>query len=512
MESIPVSPIKWIFRIFTIKDEDIKAKCGLDGYFFIRFIRTMLTIFIPLMFFLVTILLPVNYNGGKNNNAFYIKGHKKPQTYNIKGLDTLSWQNVAPTETERYWAHLICALLAISWTLYRIYREKLHYLQVRQLYLTSPEHRLRASARTVLVTNIPSEYQGNEALEALFDVFVDNDDRSKLHVWVNRDYGPLRTKVIRLRSLRGSLEKEELKFLRAVNKGYQKGARVEVGGEPGEPRPVTADGAEADEEAKDSQKQIAAAFAADGRESEQRRQQYPKMPKESQVKIIEDGQVWWKPASKWKSEGKTVTKVVWLRAEIARLTIEVEEMMRDLDNESRFKRQNSAFIQFNRQMSANMAVGLVSHDKPGCMTPRFLDVAPHEIIWKNMGLTSRERFIRICIALLLFVAIAILWGIPATFLGILSQLSQLRNTTSYLHWLKSWPDWIISLISGIVSSCDKTALSLIARRARRGYSSCFTHPACRACVVQKAGCSSRMSYSQQKGDSHSTILLRLSLH
>ena len=455
VETVPVSPIKWILRVFAIKDEDIKAKCGLDGYFFIRFIRTMLTIFIPLMFFLVTILLPVNYKGGKNNHAFHIKGQSKPQRYNVKGLDTLSWQNVAPTETNRYWAHLVCALLAISWTLYRIYREKLHYIQVRQQYLTSPEHRLRASARTVLVTNIPNEYQGNEALEALFDVFIDNDDRSKLHVWVNRDYGPLRTKVMRLRSLRNALEKEEIKFLRTVNKGYQKGARVEIDGEPREPRPPTADGTEADEEAKDSQKQIAAAFAADERESEQRRQQYPKMPKESQVKIIEDGQGWWKPASKWKSGGKAVSKAVWLRAEIARLAIDVEEMLRDLDNESRFKRQNSAFIQFNRQMSANMAVGLVSHEKPGCMTPRFLDVAPHEIIWKNMGLTSRERFIKICMALLLFVGMAILWGIPATFLGILSQLSQFRNNTSYLSWLQSWPDWIISLISGTLLSSDE---------------------------------------------------------
>lgn len=458
METIPVNPIKWIVRIFTINDEDIKAKCGLDGYFFIRFIRTMLTIFIPLMIFLVTILLPVNYHGGKNNNAFKLKGQSKPQRYNVRGLDTLSWQNVAPTETDRYWAHLVCALLVITWTLYRIYREKLHYIQVRHEYLTSPEHRLRASARTILVTNIPSEYQGNEALEALFDVFVDNDDRSKLHIWVNRDYGPLRTKVMRLRSLRGSLEKEELKFLRAVNKGHQKGGRIEVAGDSGESHPVIADRVEADEDATDTQKQIAVAFRADEQESELRRQQYPTMPKEGQVKIVEDGQGWWEPASKWKSGGKavkTVTKAVWLRAEIARLTIEVEEMLQDLDNESRFKRQNSAFIQFNRQMSANMATGLVSHEKPGCMTPRYLDVAPHEIIWKNMGLTSHERFIRVCIALLLFVAMAFLWGIPATFLGILSQLSQLRNNTSYLLWLKSWPDWIISLISGRLWRSDE---------------------------------------------------------
>lgn len=414
VEPIPVSPIKWLHRIFTIKDEDLKAKCGLDGYFFIRLLRAMITIFLPLMALVVTILLPVNYNGGKNSRTFDINNHHV--TYNVTGLDTLSWQNVAPTETNRYWAHLVCALLAILWTLWRIYREKMHFIKVRQDYLTSPEHRLRASARTMLVTNIPSEYRSNEALEGLYDVFVDNDDRSRLRVWVNRDYGPLREKVQRLRSLRHALEKEELKFLRAVNKIEQKGGQIQANVEAEEhQRPTTASDSTTDPEKSDKNalQHISAIFESDRRESELRRQHHPKMPEESAVKLVKDG-LWWKPAPRFRSTSQveSVTKVVWLRAEIAYLTVQVEEMLRDLDNESRFMRQNSAFVQFDRQMSANMACGLVSHHKPGCMTPRFLDVAPHEIIWKNMDLTSRGRFIRICIALVLFVGMLILWAIP----------------------------------------------------------------------------------------------------
>ena len=414
VDAIPVSPFKWLYRIFTISDDELKAKCGLDGYFFIRFIRAMLVIFLPLMIFLVTILLPVNYNGGKNSKWWDVNHNRT--NYNVTGLDTLSWQNVAPTQTNRYWAHLVCALLAISWTLYRIYREKLHFLQVRQQWLTSPEHRLRASARTILVTNIPSEYRSNEALEALFDVFVDNDDRNRLRIWVNRDYGALRDKVQRARSLRHALEKEELKFLRAVNKRRRRGEAVEAAVVPEELRPPTAtsDAAtEATQEEKSAEKRINTTFETDTQESEQRLRKWPDMPKESAVKLVRDGS-WWKPAPKLGSgsQAKSVTKAVWLRAEIAYLTVQVEEMLRDLDNETRFKRQNSAFIQFDRQMSANMATGLVSHEKPGCMTPRFLDVAPHEIIWGNMGLTSRERFLRTCAALLLFAAMLLLWGIP----------------------------------------------------------------------------------------------------
>jgi hypothetical protein len=35
----------------------------------------------------------------------------------------------------------------------------------------------------------------------------------------------------------------------------------------------------------------------------------------------------------------------------------------ELDDEVKFKLQNSAFIQFDRQMSANMACALLSHHK-----------------------------------------------------------------------------------------------------------------------------------------------------
>lgn len=81
--------MRWIYRIFTIKGEELKLKCGLDGYFFIRFIRAMIIIFAPLMVIVVTVLLPINYNGGKDDNVLTV-GHKRVP-YNVTGLDTLSW-------------------------------------------------------------------------------------------------------------------------------------------------------------------------------------------------------------------------------------------------------------------------------------------------------------------------------------------------------------------------------------------------------------------------------------
>lgn len=462
VETIPANPVRWIRRIFTINGEELKLKCGLDGYFFIRFIRAMIIVFVPLMVIIVTVLLPINYNGGRAGHSYVVAGQRRPST--ITGLDTLSMQNVAPTQTDRYWAHLVCAILAISWTLYRIYREKLHYIEIRQQFLLSPEHRLKASARTVLITNIPSEYRSDESLKAFFDVFVDNDDRSRLHVWVNRDYRSLKTLVMRRRKLRHALEKAELKVLRSANKLYQKSeageALEKLALPPSSDPPPSRDGMHSLR--KHAIKEIANAFDSDCREQEQLWEQVPKIAKKARVTIVEDDAGNWNTVSslqlRHRGQRRSVPKVSWLRFEIARITIQIEDMMRNVNNENVFARLNSAFIQFDRQMSANMACSLISHHQPGKMTPRFLDVAPHEILWPNMGVTSFGRFIGTCMAIALFLLMIVLWGIPATFLGTLSQLEVVRQTASWAFFLKSWPDWIISLISGTLEALQSSGV------------------------------------------------------
>jgi len=439
------------------------VKCGLDGYFFIRLIRAMLIIFVPLMGIIVTILLPINYNGGQNNHPAIAGGTLV--TPRVTGIDQLSWQNVAPTETNRYWAHLVCAILAISWTLYRIYREKISFIDVRQRFLTSPDHRLKASARTVLITNIPSEYRSKEALEALYDVFVDNDDRSKLTVWVNRDYGFLRGLVARRRKLRHALEKEELSIIRKVNTKFQKSGEVMNSEKtPGNTSQDSLTHEVGNEAHTDHDEQsILTAYKLDCHEEKQLWRKYLKPSTASQVSLIQGKNGSWKPASSFKpwasGEKKKVPRIAWLRAEIAHLNVQIGSLLPKLDDEDLFKKQNSAFIQFDRQMAAHMACSLVSHNKAGRMSPRFLEVAPHEIIWPNMGVTSWGRFIRTCIALVLFVAMLFLWGIPTTFLGSLSQLGNLRETVPWLFWLKPWPSWIISLIAGKSSSKQTARLA-----------------------------------------------------
>ncbi|KAL8985322.1 MAG: hypothetical protein Q9177_004467 [Variospora cf. flavescens] len=458
VEAVPTNPITWLRRIFSIRDDELILKCGLDGYFFIRFLRAIIIIFVPLMIIVVTVLLPINYNKGKGNNPRVTPDGERGR-WDVAGLDTLSWQNIDPAKTHRYWAHAACAILVVSWALYRIYVEKVNFIDVRQRFLTSPEHRLKASAKTILVTNIPSEYRSKEALEALYDVFVDNDDRSRLTVWVNRNYKSLRTLVARRGSLRHALEKEELRILRLINKNHRNGHHAALGANQ------TAEKTYPDLPLLDDEhgmyfmqvrKLLARAFDQDCSEETQLWRNYLKSSTASQLSLIRGKDEDWQPASVFKfwtsGEKRKAPKIAWLRSEVARLTIRIDALLTRLDDEELFPKQNSAFIQFDRQMAAHMACSLVSHNKAGRMSPRFLEVAPHEVIWANMGVTSWGRFIRTCIALVLFAGMLLLWSIPTGIFTSLSQLASLSYSVSWLAWLGRWPHWILGLISGPLSS------------------------------------------------------------
>lgn len=116
------------------------------------YLLMMLKIVAPLAVLIIPVLCPLNAINGKAEYEF-----EHGQKVDIKGLDTLAFANVAPNKTHRYWAHLILSIVAAMWTCFIIFKELRYYIGVRQEYLTSPQHRLRASATTVLISSIPDK-------------------------------------------------------------------------------------------------------------------------------------------------------------------------------------------------------------------------------------------------------------------------------------------------------------------------------------------------------------------
>ncbi|QSZ36457.1 hypothetical protein DSL72_006336 [Monilinia vaccinii-corymbosi] len=222
-EPPPRSPWGWLFAIFQFQDREVINKCGLDAYFFLRYLQTLLVIFIPMAVVIIPILVPINYIGGRGPAwALQFAGDKNltevSSNPNVTGLDQLAWTNVQPTKTHRYWAHLVLALLAITWVCGVFFVELRVYIKVRQDYLTSAEHRLRASATTVLVSAIPNKWLTKEALAGLYDVFPGGIR----NIWINRNYDELLTKIHLRDEIHLMLEGAETQLIRAAKRAQKK--------------------------------------------------------------------------------------------------------------------------------------------------------------------------------------------------------------------------------------------------------------------------------------------------
>ncbi|TVY80392.1 Uncharacterized protein LSUE1_G005909 [Lachnellula suecica] len=220
-EAPPRSPWGWLFTIFTFRDREVINKCGLDAYFFLRYLQTLLIIFIPLGIMILPILVPLNTLGGKGSSYALEFGNNtdgNTQHANVTGLDQLAWGNIRPEHTHRFWAHLILAILAILWVCGVFFSEMKVYIKVRQDYLTSAEHRLKASATTILVSSIPNKWLTNEALGGLYDVFPGGIR----NIWINRNFDELLDKIKKRDSIFKKLEGAETDLVRSAKKAQKK--------------------------------------------------------------------------------------------------------------------------------------------------------------------------------------------------------------------------------------------------------------------------------------------------
>lgn len=207
--------IAWAKAVLQTSNADFVLKAGLDAYFFLRYLRTLLKIFVPAALVIMPILIPLNAVGGKGPS--WTKTH--PGEASVSGLDILAWSNVRPDQTGRYWAHWLLAVSLIVWVCYVAFDELRGYIRMRQAYITSPQHRLRASATTVLVSSIPIKWCSVEALDGLYDVFPGG----LRNIWINRNFDDLADKIQRRDKLSSKLESAETAL---IKKCFKKNAEL----------------------------------------------------------------------------------------------------------------------------------------------------------------------------------------------------------------------------------------------------------------------------------------------
>lgn len=197
-EPLPKDPFRWVYILLTKPHSFIIQHCGIDGYFYLRYIFVMGLVFLFGMLSWI-ILLPVNATNGN--------GHP--------GLDQLSFANVK--HKRRYYAHAFISWIFYGSVIYVIYRELFFFNSFRTAMLSLPRYALKLLLRVLLFQGVPDEMLD---LKQFFKLF--NGVR---RIYVSRHVRQLNKKAARREGLAMRLEEATTKYLVSAVKKRQKLAK-----------------------------------------------------------------------------------------------------------------------------------------------------------------------------------------------------------------------------------------------------------------------------------------------
>ena len=87
------------------------------------------------------------------------------------------------------------------------------------------------------------------------------------------------------------------------------------------------------------------------------------------------------------------------------------------EDEETYPPLNSAFVLFNQQIAAHMAAQSLTHHEPYRMSAKYVEVAPADVIWGNLGLNPYEMKVRLAISYGVTIGLIIVWAIPGELLS-----------------------------------------------------------------------------------------------
>ncbi|PFH49884.1 hypothetical protein AMATHDRAFT_75949 [Amanita thiersii Skay4041] len=434
----------WPWAIFKADHRAIINANGMDAYFFVRFLRMMVKVFLPIWVLSWAVLLPVN--------------HVNTQVAGKDSLDKFSFGNISPDQHPRYAAHLIMAWIFTGWILYNVKKEMQHFIITRQMHLMEPTHARSTQANTVLVTGVPLKYLNKETL---YNLYKDLPGGVK-KIWINRNLKELPDIYDRRIAACAKLESAETTLLRTAAKlrlqeakKQAKSSDVEHQALPSES--VTDAAAIVPKEQRPQHRLGAIPFFGKKVDTIEWAREEIRVCNE----LLNEG----RRAIEREDEGEEVDisdkhaegsvegseggrgGITGKGKEVLMKTMKV---VRGRPQDSKYPPLNSAFITFNKQIAAHLASQALTHHGPYCMSSKYVEVSPEDVIWGNLGMNPYEQKIRMVVSYSATAALIIFWAFPVAFVGIVSNVHTLCETAPFLAWICTLPPVVVGIISGIL--------------------------------------------------------------
>ncbi|WAR60144.1 hypothetical protein PtB15_9B81 [Puccinia triticina] len=401
-QPVSVTPWGWLLPTLTSPSKSMIPTAGLDAYMYIRFLRMMIFIFAPTSCLVAVVLLPLNSVG---------------TSVSTTGLNSFAFGNIPANQQIRYVGHLLCAYAITIWTVFLIQNEMSEYIQVRQRYLTRQSHLDLPQSRTVLVTGVPKSFLSSEVLNSLTARLPGGIKR----VWISRALNDLPEIYKKRLECVSMLESAETTLVKKAIKQH----RFMLASSPDGSHSIPP---EAIKRARSKEHSVA--------EEHDPVDQFVRRKSRPSHRLGFLGLF-----------GKKVDTIDYCKDEIVKLTNQLEEARTKIDQHHP---HNSAFIEFNEILAAQIFSQIVLYQKPLRMAKRYVDAAPQDIIWDNLNINPYDERVRNMISWVITLGLVILWSFPVAFIGSLSNITSLCTTVHWLSWLCQSHNHLQDVIQGIL--------------------------------------------------------------
>lgn len=405
ISALPGSLFGWIPEWIKMPTIEIYKKNGLDAFMFVEYLEMMLWIFVPTWLLTWAVLMPT-YAAQTSGTA--------------DGFNMFTLSKVGRTEQQqkRLAAPIIIQYIFTFWLLYNVHTRMNRFIKLRQDFLVSPKHSSTAQAKTVLITGIPNELLSEKKLTSMYSHMPGGVAK----VWLSRNLKELPDLFDQRQKWVNKLEAAETSVIKAAYKRVKKGKAQDLSGS----------------------------------------QQDSEIDSDIVNKYLEKKQ---RPTHKLGflgCFGEKVDTLDWCREEIGRLNREIEAKRGDIAVDYKnYPPQNSAFILFNTQIAAHMAVKTHAHHLPYRMDNRYVEAHPNDVVWGNLNMNPYERKIRTAIGWAITVGLIAFWTIPVGFVGFVSNLKGLAAEVSFMRWINEIPKVPLGIIQGILPTVLLAVLNML---------------------------------------------------
>lgn len=312
-----------------------------------------------------------------------------------KQLDILSIGNVKLKN--RYFAHIFVSWAFFGLVIFIIYRELVYYTTFKHALQTTPLYDSLLSSRTLLLTELPKVAMEESELRAFFPTAG--------NVWYARDY----KKLEKLVKERAKLAK---KYEGAMNSVLIKAVKLR-------------------------------------NKCEKKGKPFPE-PSDDIDKYLKDGKK--RPTHRLKFLiGKKVDTLDYGAEKLGELNVEIRKaQIQNKTNEPR----PSVFIEFPSQLELQKAFQAIPYNPELKKCGRRTGIAPDDVIWENLALTSTKRRIKKVIANTFLTLTIIFWCIPVAVVGAISNINFITEKLTFLKFINNMP----SVLMGVITSLLPTIL------------------------------------------------------